>query len=75
VLVDEAMNAAARDAVMEHRRLGLPMVVWRDGKPVWIDAREIDLGPDEVEAGGLGHPGADAPGSRAPFSCKSAATV
>jgi hypothetical protein len=30
-----------------HKRLGNPIVVWRDGKVVWIPAEEIRI-PDEV---------------------------
>ena len=43
--IDEAMSAAFRDAVLQHKRAGLPMVFWRDGKIVWIPADEIEL-PD-----------------------------
>ena len=39
-LIDEAMNAAVRDAVQLHKEKGLPLVVWRDGKVVWITAEE-----------------------------------
>jgi hypothetical protein len=43
--IDEAMSAAVREAVLQHKRAGLPLVVWRDGKIVWIPADEIEL-PD-----------------------------
>jgi hypothetical protein len=39
-LIDEAMNAAVRDAVQLHKEKGLPLVVWRDGKTVWISPEE-----------------------------------
>jgi hypothetical protein len=42
-LIDEAMNAAVRDAVQLHKEKGLPMVVWRDGKIVWISPEEAEL--------------------------------
>jgi hypothetical protein len=41
-LIDEAMNAAVRDAVQLHKEKGLPLVVWRDGKTVWISPEEAE---------------------------------
>ncbi len=41
-LIDEAMNAAVRDAVQLHKEKGLPLVVWRDGKVVWISPAEAE---------------------------------
>jgi len=41
-LIDEALNAAVRDAVQLHKEKGLPMVVWRDGKIVWISPEEAE---------------------------------
>jgi imidazolonepropionase-like amidohydrolase len=41
-LIDEAMNLAVRDAVQLHKEKGLPMVVWRDGKIVWITPEEAE---------------------------------
>lgn len=38
--VDEAIRLAVRDAFLEHKREGLPVVIWRDGKAVWISAEE-----------------------------------
>jgi len=35
--VDEAVRAGVRDALDRHRREGRQIVVWRDGKIVWID--------------------------------------
>ncbi len=46
VAVAQAMNAAAREAVLQHKQKGLPIVVWRDGMVVWIPPDEIDLGPE-----------------------------
>ena len=40
--IDEALNAAARDAVQLHKEKGLPLVVWRDGKIVWISPEEAE---------------------------------
>ena len=41
-LIDEALNLAVRDAVQLHKEKGLPMVVWRDGKIVWITPEEAE---------------------------------
>ncbi|MGO9111126.1 MAG: hypothetical protein ACLP9L_18030 [Thermoguttaceae bacterium] len=46
--IDSAMNAAVRDAVLQHKQKGLPLAVWRDGKVAWIPPEEIDLGPDST---------------------------
>ena len=54
-LIDEAMNAAVRDAVQLHKEKGLPLVVWRDGKIVWITPEEAERAmaakPEEKNAG------------------------
>jgi hypothetical protein len=42
--IDEAMNAAVRDAVLQHKQKGLPLAVWRDGKVAWVSAEEIETG-------------------------------
>ena len=39
--IDEALRSAAREAVLRHKRENAPVVVWRDGKAVWIPAREL----------------------------------
>jgi len=41
-LVEDALNAAVRDAVQLHKEKGLPLVVWRDGKAVWISPEEAE---------------------------------
>jgi hypothetical protein len=40
--IDEAIDEAFRAAVEKHRQLGLPLVVWRDGKIVEVMPDEID---------------------------------
>jgi hypothetical protein len=35
-----AMKKAVADVVAEHRRLGRPLAIWRDGKVVWIEAEQ-----------------------------------
>jgi hypothetical protein len=42
--IDEALNAAVRDAVLRHKQQGQPLAVWRDGKTVWIRPEEVAVG-------------------------------
>jgi len=42
--IEEALNRAVREAVVLHRRLGLPMAVWRDNRVVWVDPDDPDDG-------------------------------
>jgi hypothetical protein len=37
------MKEATREAVLMHKKLGHPIVVWRDGKVVWVPPEEIDV--------------------------------
>lgn len=39
--IDEAVERAARDARLRHKQLGVPLVVWQDGKVVEIPPEEI----------------------------------
>lgn len=41
-----AMQRAVREALLEHKRLGNPVAVWRDGRVVWLQPDEI---PEEPE--------------------------
>ena len=40
--IDEAVKRAARRAIEQHRRAGLPLVVYRDGKIAWVPAEELE---------------------------------
>jgi hypothetical protein len=44
--VDRAMDRAFRSVVENHRRLGIPLVMWRDGRVVHVPAEEVRL-PEE----------------------------
>jgi hypothetical protein len=44
-LVEQALHKAVVQATIRHKRLGNPIVVWRDGQVVWIPAEEIQI-PD-----------------------------
>src|SRR5687767_7057254 len=41
--LDEAMMEAFREACLRHKRAGVPLVVWRDGKIVEIPPEEIEI--------------------------------
>lgn len=49
-LVDEALKRAVREAILRHKLAGNPIVVWEDGKTVWIQPENIEL-PEEHEEG------------------------
>lgn len=44
-LIDRAIAAGARDAIRRHKQAGVPVVIWRDGEPVWVDAAELEPKP------------------------------
>ena len=39
--IEAGMQEAVNEAVLAHKRLGLPMVTWQDGKVVWIPADQL----------------------------------
>jgi len=43
--IQQALATAVREALLRHKRDGNPVAVWRDGGVVWIDARDIPVGP------------------------------
>jgi hypothetical protein len=36
--IDRAVQRAARAAILQHQRAGVPVVIWRDGKVVQVSA-------------------------------------
>ncbi len=44
--VDRAMDRAFRRVVERHRQLGLPLVMWRDGRVVRVPAESIRFPED-----------------------------
>lgn len=40
--IDAALAKSVRDAVLRHKRLGQPIVEWRDGRVVLTPPEEID---------------------------------
>lgn len=43
--IDKAIKEAVRQAVLEHKRAGRSLPVWRDGKVVWLPPEEVILSP------------------------------
>jgi hypothetical protein len=43
VLIDKALKDAVQEALMRHKQAGNPIIVWRDGKAVWLQPEEISL--------------------------------
>ncbi len=41
--IDAALTAAVREAVLRHKRLGQPIVEWRDGRVVLTPPEEIEV--------------------------------
>lgn len=49
--IEAAIQAAVRDTLIEHKRLGQPVVVAdENGSPVWLSAEKIEIPnlPDEA---------------------------
>lgn len=41
-----AMRQAVREAMLRHKRDGLPVAVWRNGRVEWIQPEDIPLEPE-----------------------------
>jgi hypothetical protein len=48
--IAQAMDAAVREAVLQHKHKGLPLAVWRDGKVAWIPAEDVEAVSDTPSA-------------------------
>lgn len=42
-LIDEALRRGVADALLQHKRAGNPIVVWRDNALVWLTPEEIPI--------------------------------
>jgi len=40
-VIEAAMQQAARDALLAHKRSGQPVVIWQDGKVVLVPADQV----------------------------------
>lgn len=47
--IDRAVEEAQAITVRRHRQMGLPLVVWREGRVCWVSADEIPLPGEERE--------------------------
>jgi len=55
--IDRALREAVREALLRHKKLGESIVVWKDGKVVWVPPEEIeveDLDADDADPAGDG---------------------
>ena len=43
--IERLLQAAVQEALAVHKKLGHPIVVWKDGKVAVIPAEEIELSP------------------------------
>ncbi len=41
--IQAAMDEAVRAAILDHKRAGNPIAIWRDGQVVWLAPDEIDV--------------------------------
>lgn len=48
--LDDAIRQAGRDARLRHKQMGVPLVIWRDGKVVEIPPEEIVVDPPSETA-------------------------
>lgn len=42
-LIERALSRAVREALLQHKRAGNPVSVWRDGRVCWIAPEEIQV--------------------------------
>ncbi len=47
--MDRALARAVRQALLQHKRMGNPVAVWRDGKVVWLAPEEIEVSEEREE--------------------------
>lgn len=48
--IEAALRKASRNALLAHKREGVPLPVWKDGTTVWIPPEEIEVPEEESEA-------------------------
>jgi hypothetical protein len=46
----EAMNQAVREALLDHKRAGNPVAIWRNEQVVWIQPEDISTEFDDEPA-------------------------
>jgi len=50
---EKALKEAVAEAIVEHKRKGIPIVVWRDGKVVEIAPDQIEVREPQAEYAAL----------------------
>ena len=50
--VTEALARGVREALLQHKRAGNPIVVWREGQIVWVPPEDIPVADEEFPARG-----------------------
>ncbi len=40
-MIDEALAQGVREAMLRHKKDGLPVVIYRDGKTVWVKPEDL----------------------------------
>ena len=48
-LIDDALQAAFREAIRQHKASGRPMVFWEDGRIVKLSAEEVEARLEAAE--------------------------
>ncbi len=48
--VTRRFSLAVREALLDHKRAGNPVAIWRDGKVVIVPPEEIEVFEDEASA-------------------------
>jgi hypothetical protein len=46
---EEALREAVAEAIADHRRNGVPIAIWRNGKVVRIPAEQIEVREPQIE--------------------------
>jgi hypothetical protein len=41
-----ALREAVREALLDHKRAGNPVAIWRDGRVVWVQPEDIPVDMD-----------------------------
>ena len=45
-IIDRAMRKAVKEALLRHKRAGVPIAVWRSGEVVLVKPTQIKISPD-----------------------------
>jgi len=40
---EEALKKAVQETIVDHKRTGDPIAIWRDGKAVFVDPEELEV--------------------------------